>query len=183
MRKKIYLESLQQVSKLQNENLVGFATHITYHITIIIITSWRHNQNQQTQTQTQTQGANPNNGLGAVLDSIEKKLPAEEAKLIKKDFDACYEDRPWLAMVNSDKGVTNLHVPSDVIIDASMPNVIRDSGQMWNNLDELEDTKCLIPDRCYATMHQEIISFVKTKGQFDVSTMGNVANYDIIIIL
>ena len=116
------------------------------------------------------------------MDSIEKKLPAEEAKLLKKDFDACYEDRPWLAMVNSDKGVTNLHVPSDVIIDASMPNVIRDSGQMWNNLDELEDTKCLIPDRCYATMHQEIISFVKTKGQFDVSTMGNVANYDIIII-
>jgi len=121
-------------------------------------------------------GANPNNGLGAVLDSIEKKLPAEEAKQVKKDFEACYEDRPWLAMVNSDKGITNLHVPSDVIIDASMPNVIRDSGQMWNKLDELEDTKCLIPDRCYATMYQEVISFVKTKGQFDVSTMGNVAN-------
>jgi len=121
-------------------------------------------------------GANPKNGLGAVFASIEKKLPKEQAQLVKKDFEACYDNRPWLAMVNSDKGITNLHVPSDVIIDASMPVVIRDSGQMWNKLDELEDTKCLIPDRCYATLYQEVISFVKTKGQFDVSTMGNVAN-------
>eukprot|EP00561_Arcocellulus_cornucervis_P013549 CAMPEP_0185799880 /NCGR_PEP_ID=MMETSP1322-20130828/566_1 /TAXON_ID=265543 /ORGANISM="Minutocellus polymorphus, Strain RCC2270" /LENGTH=830 /DNA_ID=CAMNT_0028495483 /DNA_START=96 /DNA_END=2588 /DNA_ORIENTATION=- len=121
-------------------------------------------------------GANPNNGLGSVLDSIEKKLPADQAAAIKADFDACYEDRPWLAMVNSDKGITNLHVPSDIIIDASMPVVIRDSGQMWNRDGELEDTKCLIPDRSYATMYQEMISYVKTKGQFDVATMGNVSN-------
>ena len=79
-------------------------------------------------------------------------------------------------MVNSDKGITNLHVPSDIIIDASMPVVIRDSGQMWNRDGELEDTKCLIPDRSYATMYQEMISYVKTKGQFDVATMGNVSN-------
>lgn len=121
-------------------------------------------------------GANPNNGLGAVLASVENKLPSDQAAAIKADFDACYEDRPWLAMVNSDKGITNLHVPSDIIIDASMPVVVRDSGQMWNKDGELEDVKCLIPDRSYATMYQEMINYVKTKGQFDVSTMGNVAN-------
>ena len=72
-------------------------------------------------------------------------------------FQACYEERPWLAMVNSDKGITNLHVPSDVIIDASMPVVIRDSGMMWNKDDELEDTKCLIPDRSYATIYRKTL--------------------------
>jgi len=120
--------------------------------------------------------ANPNNGLGSVYNSIKDKLPPAQAKEIHADFEACYEDRPWLAMVNSDKGITNLHVPSDIIIDASMPVVIRDSGQMWNKDNELEDTKCLIPDRSYATIYQEMISYVKTNGQFDVATMGNVAN-------
>lgn len=120
-------------------------------------------------------GANPNNGLGAVLDSL-SKLPADKAEEIKKDIEAVYEDRPWLAMVNSDKGITNLHVPSDIIIDASMPVVVRDSGQMWNKDNELEDTKCLIPDRSYATMFQEVISYCKANGQFDVATMGNVSN-------
>ena len=121
-------------------------------------------------------GANPNNGLAAVYNSLESKLPSEQAQAIKADFEACYEDRPWLAMVNSDKGITNLHIPSDIIIDASMPVVIRDSGQMWNKDNELEDTKCLIPDRSYATIYQEMINYVKTNGQFDVATMGNVAN-------
>lgn len=121
-------------------------------------------------------GANPNNGLASVYSSLESKLPSDQAAAIKADFEACYEDRPWLAMVNSDKGITNLHVPSDIIIDASMPVVIRDSGQMWNKDGELEDTKCLIPDRSYATMYQEMINYVKTKGQFDVATMGNVSN-------
>lgn len=121
-------------------------------------------------------GANPNNGLGSVYSSIEDKLSPDEAAAIKADFEACYDSRPWLAMVNSDKGITNLHVPSDIIIDASMPVVIRDSGQMWNKDNELEDTKCLIPDRSYATMYQEMINYVKTNGQFDVATMGNVAN-------
>lgn len=114
-------------------------------------------------------GANPNNGLGAIYEAIDAKLPAEKAQEIRNDIDACYEERPWLAMVNSDKGITNLHVPSDIIIDASMPVVIRDSGQMWNKDGELEDTKCLIPDRSYATMYQEMVSYCKTNGQFDVS--------------
>lgn len=114
-------------------------------------------------------GANPNNGLGAIYEAIDAKLPAEKADEIRNDIDACYLERPWLAMVNSDKGITNLHVPSDIIIDASMPVVIRDSGQMWNKDGELEDTKCLIPDRSYATMYQEMISYCKTNGQFDVS--------------
>ncbi|CAB9511599.1 Isocitrate dehydrogenase [NADP] [Seminavis robusta] len=121
-------------------------------------------------------GANPNEGLAALFDKVKDKLPEAEAKKIIEDFEACYETRPWLAMVNSDKGITNLHAPNDIIIDASMPVVIRDSGKMWNKMNELEDTKCLIPDRCYASTYQEVISFVKTKGQFDVSTMGNVAN-------
>jgi len=121
-------------------------------------------------------GANPNNGLGSVYQSIETKLPADQAAAVIADFEKCYEDRPWLAMVNSDKGITNLHVPSDIIIDASMPVVIRDSGQMWNKDDQQEDVKCVIPDRCYATMYQEMINYVKTNGQFDVATMGNVSN-------
>lgn len=120
-------------------------------------------------------GANPNNGIGAVYESL-SKLSADEAASIKADFEACYDERPWLAMVNSDKGITNLHVPSDVIIDASMPNVVRDSGMMWNKNDELEDVKCMIPDRSYATMYQEVLSNCKTFGQFDVATMGNVSN-------
>jgi isocitrate dehydrogenase len=121
-------------------------------------------------------GANPNNGLGSVFAAVEKKLHKKIAKQIMDDFEACYDKRPWLAMVDSAKGITNLHVPSDIIIDASMPVVVRDSGKMWNKFGEMEDTKALIPDRCYATMYQEVISYVKTNGQFDVSTMGSVAN-------
>jgi isocitrate dehydrogenase len=116
----------------------------------------------------------PNNGLGDIFEKIEN-LPANERKQVEKDISACYKERPWLAMVDSTKGITNLHVPSDVIIDASMPVVVRDAG-MWNKDNELEDVKCIIPDRSYATMYQECISFVKANGQFDVSTMGNVAN-------
>jgi len=120
-------------------------------------------------------GVNPNNGFNNVLEKI-KGLPEVTQEEIKKDIDECYSKRPWLAMVNSRKGITNLHVPSDVIIDASMPCVVRDSGKMWNKDDELEDVKCIIPDRCYATMYQEIISYCKQNNQFDVSTMGSVSN-------
>jgi isocitrate dehydrogenase len=119
-------------------------------------------------------GVNVNNGLGDIYDKIEQ-LPPAQRREIERDIDACYNDRPWLAMVDSHKGITNLHVPSDVIVDASMPVVIRDTG-MWNKDDELEDTKCIIPDRCYAPFYQEVISYVKSTGQFDVTTMGNVPN-------
>jgi len=121
-------------------------------------------------------GANPNNGLASIFEVVKAKLDAETAAQIIADFDACYEDQPWLAMVNSDKGITNLHAPNDIIIDASMPVVIRDSGKMWNKLNELEDCKCVIPDRCYSTIYQECINYVKTNGQFDVATMGSVSN-------
>ncbi|KAG7344234.1 isocitrate dehydrogenase, NADP-dependent [Nitzschia inconspicua] len=121
-------------------------------------------------------GANPNQGLASIFEAVKTKLDEAKAKEIIADFDACYENRPWLAMVDSDRGITNLHAPNDIIIDASMPVVIRDSGKMWNKLGELEDCKCVIPDRCYATFYQEVINYVKTHGQFDVATMGNVSN-------
>lgn len=121
-------------------------------------------------------GANPNQGLASIFESVKDKLSTNEAIQVLDDFNKCYEDRPWLAMVNSDKGITNLHAPNDIIIDASMPVVVRDSGKMWNKMGELEDTKCVIPDRCYATMYQEVFNYVKTNGQFDVATMGHVSN-------
>jgi isocitrate dehydrogenase len=120
-------------------------------------------------------GVNPRNGFADVYDKLENATPAQKAEVLA-DIDACYESRPWLAMVDSSRGITNLHVPSDVIIDASMPCVVRDSGMMWNKDDELEDTKCLIPDRCYATSYAEILNFCRENGQFDVATMGNVPN-------
>lgn len=114
---------------------------------------------------------NPNNGLGDVYEKL-KLLPEVTKMEIEADIQECYKHRPWLAMVNSDKGITNLHVPSDVIVDASMPVVIRDSGKMWNKDNELEDVKCIIPDRCYATAYQEIMSFCKQYNQFDVATVS-----------
>jgi len=120
-------------------------------------------------------GVNPNLGLGAVLDKI-GELPAGERDPILADFEACYASRPRLAMVDSDRGITNLHVPSDIIIDASMPNVVRDSGGMWNANGDLEDTWCVIPDRSYAGIYKAIVDDCLENGAFDPSTMGNVAN-------
>ena len=118
---------------------------------------------------------NPNNGLGDVYAKIQQ-LPNEQRRAIETDLQATYKHRPHLAMVNSDRGITNLHVPSDVIIDASMAASIRTSGQMWGPDGKLDDTKAIIPDRCYATMYQEIIQFCQEHGAFEVTTMGNVAN-------
>lgn len=120
-------------------------------------------------------GVDPTNGLGDVYAKIES-LPEDQHAEIKADIEAVYATRPRLAMVNSDKGITNLHVPSDVIIDASMPAAIRTSGKMWGPDGELHDTKAIIPDRCYAGVYQETIQFCKENGAFDVTTMGNVAN-------
>ncbi len=120
-------------------------------------------------------GVNPKNGLGDVYAKI-KALPEIERNAIEADIQATYGDRPRLAMVNSDLGITNLHVPSDVIIDASMAAAIRTSGQMWGADGKAHDTKAMIPDRCYATIYQECIKFCQENGAFDVTTMGNVAN-------
>ena len=120
-------------------------------------------------------GANPNNGLGEILARI-KTLPEATRTAIEADIAACYANRPGLAMVNSDKGITNLHVPSDVIIDASMPAAIRDSGKMWDKDGKLQDMKAVIPDRCYAGVYQEAVSFCKQHGAFNPVTMGSVAN-------
>lgn len=120
-------------------------------------------------------GANVNYGLMDILEKL-KKLPEGKRKEIEADINKVYENRPRLAMVDSRMGKTNLHVPNDVIVDASMPNVVRDGGKMWNAKDELQDCIAMIPDRCYATMYGEIIEDAKAKGQFDPSTMGAVSN-------
>ncbi|MDA0921612.1 MAG: NADP-dependent isocitrate dehydrogenase [Planctomycetota bacterium] len=120
-------------------------------------------------------GVNPNNGLGDLLARVEN-LPDEQKAAIKADIDTALADGPSLAMVDSDKGITNLHVPSDVIIDASMPAAIRTSGQMWGPDGKLKDMKAIIPDRCYAGVYQATIDFCKENGAFDPTTMGNVAN-------
>ncbi len=120
-------------------------------------------------------GVNPNNGLGDVYAKIQS-LPAAEREAIEADLQAVYKTRPALAMVNSDKGITNLHVPSDIIIDASMAASIRDSGKMWGPDGKTYDSKMMIPDRAYAGIYQEIISFCQENGAFDVTTMGNVSN-------
>jgi len=120
-------------------------------------------------------GVEANNGIGDVYAKI-ADLPDEQRERIEADIQAVYAVRPALAMVNSDKGITNLHVPSDVIIDASMPAAVRSSGQMWGPDGDLHDTKALIPDRCYAGIYQEVFTFCRENGAFDVPTMGNVAN-------
>ena len=120
-------------------------------------------------------GANVNHGLSGVLSKLDKLSPEKKAE-IEADIQAVYADRPPLAMVDSRKGITNLHVPNDVIIDASMPNVVRDGGRMWNNDDKLQDTVAMIPDRSYATIYQAVLEDCKRLGQFDPATMGAVAN-------
>jgi isocitrate dehydrogenase len=120
-------------------------------------------------------GANPNDGFGEIVARIES-LPADKRAEIEADIEAAYENGPALAMVNSDKGITNLHVPSDIIIDASMPAMIRTSGQMWNAAGDQQDTKAVIPDSSYAAVYQEVIDFCQKHGAFDPTTMGSVSN-------
>jgi isocitrate dehydrogenase len=120
-------------------------------------------------------GVDFNNGLGDLLAKIEK-LPAEAKAAIESDLKATLAARPPLAMVNSDKGITNLHVPSDVIIDASMPPMIRDGGKMWNAEGKPEDTLAVIPDSCYAPVYQAVIDFCRENGALDPKTMGSVPN-------
>ena len=120
-------------------------------------------------------GVNPNNGLGSVYDKI-SSLPRSKREEIEEDIQACYATRPEMAMVDSVKGISNLHVPSDVIVDASMPAMIRSSGQMWGPDGKLKDTKAVMPESTYARIYQEVIDFCKTHGAFDPTTMGTVPN-------
>ena len=120
-------------------------------------------------------GVDLKNGIGDLYTKIEN-LPKEKQEEITSHIDAVYDKQPELAMVNSDRGITNLHVPSDVIIDASMPAAIRESGQMWGSDGQLKDTIFTIPDRSYARIYQQAIDFHKSNGAFDVTTMGNVPN-------
>ena len=120
-------------------------------------------------------GVDTRNGLGDVYAKI-AQLPDEQRRKIEADIQAVYRNRPALAMVNSDKGITNLHVPSDIIIDASMPAALRSSGKMWGPDGKLHDTKAMIPDRNYAGVYQAVIDFCKQNCAFDVSTMGSVSN-------
>lgn len=120
-------------------------------------------------------GVDVNNGFGDVYAKIQS-LPDAQRQEVEDDIAAVYRHSPALAMVNSDKGITNLHVPSDVIIDASMPAAIRSSGKMWNAQGELQDTKAVIPDRCYSGVYQATIDFCKEHGAFDPKTMGSVPN-------
>lgn len=120
-------------------------------------------------------GFDANNGIGDLAARL-PSLPEATRATIEADLAAEYAQRPGVAMVNSDKGITNLHVPSDVIVDASMPAMIRDSGKMWNAEGKLQDTKAVIPDRCYAGVYQAVIDDCKAHGAFDPATMGSVPN-------
>lgn len=120
-------------------------------------------------------GVDPNNGVGDVYAKIQS-LPEEQRSAIESDLQAVYDNRPAMAMVDSDRGITNLHVPSDIIIDASMPAALRSSGKMWGPDGELHDMKAIIPDRCYAGVYQEVIDFCRDNGAFDPATMGSVPN-------
>ena len=120
-------------------------------------------------------GFDPNNGIGDLFAKI-GQLPEAQRLGIEADIAALYAQRPGLAMVNSDKGITNLHVPSDVIVDASMPAMIRDSGKMWNAQGQLQDTKALISDRNYSGIYQAVIDDCKEHGAFDLASMGSVPN-------
>jgi isocitrate dehydrogenase len=120
-------------------------------------------------------GVNPNNGMAVLIEAI-STLDADLQASIEADIQTCYDNGPDLAMVNSSKGITNLHVPNDVIIDASMPAMIRTSGQMWNKDDKSQDTKAIIPDRSYAGVYQETIDFCRQNGAFDPTTMGSISN-------
>ena len=120
-------------------------------------------------------GVDATNGFGDVLAKV-AELPAEQRAEVEADIEAAYKNQPELAMVNSDKGITNLHVPSDIIIDASMPAMIRDGGKMWDPAGGQQDTLAMIPDRCYAGVYEETINFCKEHGAFDPATMGTIPN-------
>jgi len=150
--------------KVSDPIMFGHAVHVYYKDVL-----------QKYATELATIAFDATNGIGDLYAKLDQ-LPAETAAAIEADMKAVYAKNPALAMVNSDKGITNLHVPSDIIVDASMPAMIRDSGKMWTPENTQQDTKAMIPDRCYAGVYQETINFCKEHGAFDPSTMGTVPN-------
>ncbi len=140
-----------------------------------VVSTYFENVYRQFEERFKELGVNPNNGLGDLYAKLET-LHLKEREEIETAIAMAYEKNPGLAMVDSDKGITNLHVPSDVIIDASMPAAIRNSGKMWSINGQLEDTKALIPDRSYSSVYQATIDFCIANGAFDVETMGSVSN-------
>ena len=139
------------------------------------VTAFFHDVFEKHATTLSTLGVDVRNGFGDLLEKIES-LPEAERNEITNSIQSCYDNQPAIAMVDSDKGITNLHVPSDVIVDASMPAMIRNSGQMWNKDGKSQDTKAVIPDSSYAELYQVTIDFCKENGAFDPTTMGTVPN-------
>lgn len=172
----------QQIADAKSKNVL-FSVHLKATMMKVsdpiifghVVKTYFANVFEKHGTTLQEAGINANDGLGNMLAAI-SALPAEKRNAIEADIQTALNNGPDLAMVNSDKGITNLHVPSDVIIDASMPAMIRTSGRMWNKKGEAQDTKAVIPDRSYAGVYDETINFCKQHGAFDPTTMGSVSN-------
>ena len=183
MNKKALLVFLSEQIKDAKENNVLFSLHMKATMMKVsdpiifghAVTTFFKPVFEKHQAILKELGVEENNGFGDLISKIQT-LPEDKRQEIEEDIDACYNNGPALAMVNSDKGITNLHVPSDVIIDASMPAMIRTSGQMWNAKGEQQDTKAVIPDSSYAPIYEATINFCKQNGAFDPTTMGTVPN-------
>ena len=183
MSKKALLTFLSEQIKDAKENNILFSLHLKATMMKVsdpiifghAVTTFFQPLFEKHQAILEELGVEVNNGFGDLISKIQT-LPEDKRKEIEGDIDACIENGPALAMVNSDKGITNLHVPSDVIIDASMPAMIRTSGQMWNAKGEQQDTKAVIPDSSYAPIYEATINFCKQNGAFDPTTMGTVPN-------
>ena len=183
MSKKALLAFLSEQIKDAKENNVLFSLHMKATMMKVsdpiifghAVTTFFKPVFEKHQAILEELGVEENNGFGDLISKIQA-LPEAKRIEIEDDIDACYNNGPALAMVNSDKGITNLHVPSDVIIDASMPAMIRTSGQMWNAKGEQQDTKAVIPDSSYAPIYEATINFCKQNGAFDPTTMGTVPN-------
>lgn len=183
MNKKALLEFLDEQMADAKEKGVLFSLHMKATMMKVsdpiifghAVKAFFKNVWEQYDADLKAAGADPNSGLGAVLAAL-SNLPAEKKTAIEAAIQDTFKNRPAIAMVNSDKGITNLHVPSDVIVDASMPAMIRSSGQMWNAEGKQQDTKAVIPDSSYAGVYQATIEFCRQHGAFDPATMGTVPN-------
>lgn len=183
MSKKALLEFIEEQVKDAKEKDVLFSVHLKATMMKIsdpiifghVVKVFYKEILEKYKTELKDVGFNPNNGIGDLYNKLDS-LGSSKAEEIKSEIDALYSEKPDLAMVNSDKGITNLHVPSNIIIDASMPAAFKSSGKMWNKNNKLQDIKAIIPDRSYAVIYQAVIDYCRTHGAFDPTTMGNVSN-------